>query len=65
MASFGRTVRQNIIWVRLNAIRAIVDEGLYGPDDGGYTGDDGELETEHAALLVEYAGIHTANGTKG
>ncbi len=65
MASFGRSVRQEVIWVRLNSIRATVGAGLYGPDDGGYTGDGGELETEHAALLVEYASIHTVNGTKG
>ena len=66
MATIGRSTRQNAIWDRFEEIRAIVLYGLLGPDDGGYEGDDADaLQTEWDALEVEYAAIHTANGTKG
>ena len=65
MTYFGRTTRQNAIWDRMVEIRAIVDKGLYSPEDGDYTGDDGELQTEWEALVVEYVAIHTANETRG
>lgn len=65
MTTFSRTDRQNAIWDRMVAIRAIVDKGLYGPDDGDYDGDDGELQAEWEALVVEYVAIHTENETRG
>ena len=65
MATFGRTAAQDVIWVRLNAIREIGDKGLYGPEDGGYDDDEGELSEEWDELVAEYARIHTENGTKG
>ena len=66
MTSFARSTRQGVIWDRLNAIRETAGDGaLISPDDAGYTGDDGELQIEYAALLVEYAAIHTTNESKG
>lgn len=66
MTTFARTARQNVIWDRLEEIRAIVQSGLLSPEDGGYEGDDLEtLQSEWEALEAEYAAIHTANGTKG
>lgn len=63
MASFGRTERQNQIWIRLNAIREIGDKGLLDPTYGEY-GDD-ELGEEWVELVAEYAEIHTENNTFG
>ncbi len=65
MASFGRTAAQDVIWVQLNGIRATVDAGLLGPDDGGYNGDEGELQEAWEEYIVEYNEIHTENDTKG
>ena len=64
MASFGRTARQDVIWVLFNDIRVIVDEGLLDPDEGEYE-DDGSLQAEWDALETEYDAIHAANDTKG
>ncbi len=67
MTSFGRTARQDVIWVDLNGILDTVGEGaLYPPEDSGYTGDDAAaLQVEWDSLVDEYETIHTDNETKG
>jgi len=63
MATFGRTIRQNAMGLRFNAIREIGDMGLLSPTEGEY-GDD-ELAEEWDELVVGYREIHTENGTIG
>ena len=67
MASFGRTARQDVLWVLFNDIRDIIDEGLRAPEDAeNYEGgDEVALQVLWDAYDVEYTAIHTANGTKG
>ncbi len=68
MASFGRTARQNVIWTRLNAIRAMYDQpgNLQEPEDGMPDDDDViALQAEYVALVAEYLAIHVANSTFG
>ena len=67
MADFGRTARQDVIWVELNGILDTVGEGaLYPPDDSGYTGDDAAaLQVAWDAYVAESEAIHTADETKG
>ena len=67
MASFGRTVRQDVIWGEFNVIRGVIDKGLLSPEDGLEALD--PLIALHQptwdALVAEYAAIHTANETFG
>lgn len=68
MASFGRTVRQNVIWTRLNTIRNMYDQpgNLQAPEDGMPDDDDVvALQAEYVALAAEYLAIHVANSTFG
>lgn len=71
MATFGRTARQEAIWVRLNVIRELYSpgDGLRDPDNStleDYTAEEiAVLQVEWDALIAEYAAIHTANDTLG
>jgi len=67
MATFGRSDRQEVIWGEFNAIRGIVDKGLLSPEDGLEEGDPliALYQPTWDALVVEYAAIHTTNGTMG
>lgn len=67
MATFGRTERQDAIWVRLESIRGLYDSNQR--DDPETAIPDHEdviaLQAEFVGLKVEYAAIHVANATFG
>lgn len=68
MALITRSVRQDAIWVRFNAIRNMYDQpsNLSDPTAGMPNDPDVvALQAEYDALVTEYAAIHTANGTRG
>ncbi len=68
MATFGRSTRQEAIWLRLNVIRNMYDQpgNLLEPETEMPDHDDVvALQAEFEALIVEYVAIHTANSTVG
>ena len=67
MASFGRSERQDAIWVRLESIRGLYDSNQRDDPETAIPAhaDVVALQAEYIALIAEYLAIHVANVTFG